>query len=109
MLALALAEHIDEVTLLTRPSYAKWTLQTGRLLLNLICTSNQLPVNPRPGSSAAESVTQNFVRTVCQFTDRFPSRIPSSRRQMSIEKRIRQVAIIMIGLIKNDDLCWKHC
>ncbi|OAD60280.1 Dorsal root ganglia homeobox protein [Eufriesea mexicana] len=45
--ALALAEHIDEVTLPTRPSYAKWTLQTGRPL-NLICTSEQLPVKPRP-------------------------------------------------------------
>lgn len=37
--ALALAEHIDEVTLPARPSYAKWTLQTGRPL-NLVCTWN---------------------------------------------------------------------
>lgn len=51
--ALALAEHIDEVTLPTRPSYAKWTLQTGRPL-NLICTSNQLPVKPRPDGGGAE-------------------------------------------------------
>lgn len=50
----ALAEHIDEVTLLTRPSYAKWTLQTGRPL-NLICTSSQLPVKPRPAGSRTES------------------------------------------------------
>lgn len=52
VLALALAEHIDEVTLPTRPSYAKWTLQTGRSL-NLICTSNQLPVKPRLDGKAA--------------------------------------------------------
>lgn len=55
----ALAEHIDEVTLLTRPSYAKWTLQTGRPL-NLICTSSQLPVKPRPAGSRTES---HYLRT----------------------------------------------
>lgn len=70
--ALALAEHIDEVTLPTRPSYAKWTLQTGRPL-NLICTSGQLPVKPRPDGGV-----DSLLRTstpVCLFTDRFPSRI----------------------------------
>lgn len=69
----ALAEHIDEVTLPTRPSYAKWTLQTGRPL-NLICTSSQLPVKPRP---AEPSHTIQELRTpVCLFRDRFPSRVP---------------------------------
>ena len=57
--ALALAEHIDEVTLPTRPSYAKWTLQTGRPL-NLICTSGQLPVKPRPDGGADSGSPQNF-------------------------------------------------
>lgn len=74
VLALALAEHIDEVTLLTRPSYAKWTLQTGRPL-NLICTSSQLPVKPRPAGSRAESLPRTLT-AVCLFTDRFPSRVP---------------------------------
>ncbi|TGZ31883.1 Uncharacterized protein DBV15_01135, partial [Temnothorax longispinosus] len=74
VLALALAEHIDEVTLPTRPSYAKWTLQTGRPL-NLICTSSQLPVKPRPAGSRAESLPRTLT-TVCLFTDRFPSRVP---------------------------------
>ena len=71
--ALALAEHIDEVTLPTRPSYAKWTtLQTGRPL-NLICTSEQLPVKPCP-DGGAESLFATWT-PVCLFTDRFPSRI----------------------------------
>lgn len=70
--ALALAEHIDEVTLPTRPSYAKWTLQTGRPL-NLICTSAQLPVKPRPDAGVDSLFTTST--PVCLFTDRFPSRI----------------------------------
>lgn len=74
VLTLALAEHIDEVTLPTRPSYAKWTLQTGRPL-NLICTSSQLPVKPRPAGSRAESLSRTLT-AVCLFTDRFPSRVP---------------------------------
>lgn len=78
--ALALAEHIDEVTLPTRPSYAKWTLQTGRPL-NLICTSEQLPAKPRPDGSA-ESLFGTST-PVCLFTDRFPSRISFLSRTLT--------------------------
>lgn len=80
VLALALAEHIDEVTLPTRPSYAKWTLQTGRPL-NLICTSEQLPAKPRPDGSA-ESLFATST-PVCLFTDRFPSRISFLSRTLT--------------------------
>jgi len=82
VLALALAEHIDEVTLPTRPSYAKWTLQTGRPL-NLICTSSQLPVKPRPAGSRAESLLRTLT-AVCLFTDRFPSRVPFQMTNFSL-------------------------
>ncbi|EGI67025.1 hypothetical protein G5I_04457 [Acromyrmex echinatior] len=82
VLALALAEHIDEVTLPTRPSYAKWTLQTGRPL-NLICTSSQLPVKPRPVGSRVESLLRTLT-AVCLFTDRFPSRVPFQMTNFSL-------------------------
>lgn len=72
--ALALAEHIDEVTLPTRPSYAKWTLQTGRPL-NLICTSNQLPVKPRPDGGAESLFGTSTAGVPAYSPDRFPSRI----------------------------------
>lgn len=87
VLALALAEHIDEVTLPTRPSYAKWTLQTGRPL-NLICTSSQLPVKPRPAGSRAESLPRTLT-AVCLFTDRFPSRVPFPMTNFSLTRSVR--------------------
>lgn len=84
--ALALAEHIDEVTLPTRPSYAKWTLQTGRPL-NLICTWSQLPVKPRPVASA-ESLPRTLT-AVCLFTDRFPSRVPFPSTNIGLMRAAR--------------------
>lgn len=90
----ALAEHIDEVTLLTRASYAKWTLQTGRPL-NLICTSSQLAVKPRPAGSRTEShylrtsngslsIHRSFSKSRPIPGDEFPDYSLSNRRQSMI-------------------------